>query len=63
MERAGNCIREAYSRATSEFGAVHTIPNRSLLKRINPVYAEILSGLKRVADPQGILQGGAYSLE
>ncbi|MCZ7561959.1 MAG: FAD-binding oxidoreductase [Burkholderiaceae bacterium] len=63
VDRAGNCIREAYSRATSEFGAVHTIPNRSLLKRINPAYAEILSALKHVVDPSGILQGGAYSLE
>lgn len=62
VERAGQCIREGYTRATTEFGGVHTIPNRSLLKRMNPAYVQLLASLKRSIDPKGILQDGPYSL-
>ena len=62
-DRAGQCIREGYMRATAEFGGVHTIPNRSLLKRMNPAYVQLLASLKRSIDPKGILQDGPYSLD
>ena len=60
VEKAGQCVREGYVRAAA-FGGVHTMPNRSLLKGMNPSYVDILKGIKRQVDPNGIFLGGPYS--
>jgi len=58
------CLRACYREIVGELGAVHTIPNRSLLKRVIPSYADLLRGVKKMLDPNGImLPGGPYSLE
>jgi hypothetical protein len=48
-----------------KYGAVHTIPNRSLLDRVMiPSYSSLLKGIKKMVDPNGImLPNGPYSFE
>jgi FAD/FMN-containing dehydrogenase len=61
LENARNCLRAGYSRLASECGAVHTIPNKSLLKRLNPGYSRLLRTLKLGVDPLGLFVAGPYS--
>ena len=63
VEKAGRCVREGYATAASKYGGVHTLPNRSLLKLMNPSYVRILKGIKKLVDPDGLFMGGPYSLE
>jgi len=64
LDRVQACLRECYREIVGKYGAVHTIPNRSLLKRVIPSYADILKGFKKRLDPNHImLPGGPYSLE
>ena len=63
VEKAGRCVREGYATAASKYGGVHTIPNKSLLKLMNPSYVRILKGIKKLVDPDGLFMGGPYSLE
>lgn len=59
-----NCLRECYARFVLDYGAVHTMPNRSLLKVMDPGYAGLLTGIKKLVDPNGImLPGGPYTLD
>lgn len=60
--RATACLRDGYGRAAAT-GGVHTIPNRSLLKRLNPGYVKLLKGLKATVDPDGTFLPGPYSLQ
>ncbi len=63
MEKVKACLRECYKVIVTEYGAVHTIPNRRLLERVVPGYAAILRGIKTMVDPNGILlPGGPYSI-
>ena len=62
VARVNKALRECYSRIMTEYGAVHTIPNRTLLKLMLPAYADLLRGIKGLVDPNGIfMPGGPYS--
>lgn len=59
-----SCLRDCYSVTTKKYGSVHTIPNRSLLKIMSPPYANLLTNIKKIIDPNNImLSGGPYSFE
>lgn len=62
-EKVSECIREVYRVMVLKYGAVHTIPNRSLLDRVMlPSYSSLLKGIKKIVDPKGImLPDGPYS--
>jgi FAD/FMN-containing dehydrogenase len=60
-QKAFRCVREGYAKSTSLYGGVHTMPNRSLLKILNPAYTQILRTVKHAVDPNGIFMGGPYS--
>jgi FAD/FMN-containing dehydrogenase len=64
-EKVFACIREIYRIMVLKYGAVHTIPNRSLLDRvIIPSYSDLLKGIKKILDPKGIMMPrGPYSFE
>lgn len=62
VTRVNQALRECYSRIMTEYGAVHTIPNRTLLKLMLPAYADLLRGIKGLVDPNGIfMPDGPYS--
>lgn len=64
LEPVMRCLRDSYTQIVGKFGAVHTIPNKTMMKIMLPSYAEILKGFKKMVDPNGImLPGGPYSLE
>jgi FAD/FMN-containing dehydrogenase len=64
IKKEMECIRECYAVLTRKFGACHTIPNRSLLRSMIPSYVDMLVGIKKLVDPNGIfLSGGPYTLE
>ncbi|MFZ5632866.1 MAG: FAD-binding oxidoreductase [Bacillota bacterium] len=64
VQLVNNCLRECYARLVMNYGAVHTMPNRSLLRVVLPSYAELLTGIKKMVDPNGIMMpGGPYTLE
>lgn len=64
VQRVNSCLRECYARMVNDYGAVHTMPNRSLLRVMLPSYAGLLTGIKSLVDPNGIMMpGGPYSLE
>jgi len=64
LEPVMQCLRECYARIVGQYGASHTIPNKTLMKMLVPSYVEILVGFKKMVDPNGImLPGGPYSLE
>lgn len=59
-----NCLRECYAQLVNKYGAVHTMPNKSLLRVMLPSYAGLLTGIKKLVDPNGIMMpGGPYTLE
>lgn len=60
-QKAARCVREGYTKSTSLYGGVHTMPNRSLLKFLNPAYTQILRAVKHSVDPNNIFMGGPYS--
>lgn len=64
-DKVSGCIREIYKIMVLKYGAVHTIPNRSLLEHVTiPSYSNLLKGIKRMVDPNGImLPNGPYSFE
>lgn len=58
------CLRECYALLVNKYGAVHTMPNKSLLRSMLPSYAGLLTGIKKMVDPNGIMMpGGPYTLE
>ena len=65
IEKASACIREIYRMMLLKYGAVHTIPNNTLLERVMlPSYSALLRGIKKLVDPRGImLRNGPYSFE
>lgn len=64
VSRVQGCLRECYREIVGKYGAVHTIPNASLLKRMIPAYTSLLKGIKKIVDPNGImLPGGPYSFQ
>ena len=64
VAKAMRCLRECYVELATKFGAVHTIPNQSLLRLMMPTYANLLIAIKEYLDPNGIMQvGGPYSLQ
>ncbi len=64
LDSIKQCLRECYTTVVGKFGASHTIPNKTLMKMMQPSYAEILKNFKKMIDPANImLPGGPYSLE
>ena len=62
--KAAKCLRDCYVAMSSKFGGCHTIPNRTFLRMMMPSYANLLIGIKKLVDPNGLmLAGGPYSLE
>jgi len=62
--KATKCLRECYVALATKFGASHTIPNQTFLRMMMPSYANLLLGIKKIVDPNGLmLAGGPYSLE
>jgi FAD/FMN-containing dehydrogenase len=64
-ERFSAYVREIHTKMFVKYGAVQTIPNRSLLRNVmDPSYSGILKGIKRLVDPNGImLPHGPFSFE
>ena len=64
-DKVFECIRQIYRIMVLKYGAVHTIPNRSLLERVTlPSYSNLLRGIKKMVDPNAImLPNGPYSFE
>jgi FAD/FMN-containing dehydrogenase len=64
LEPVMQCLRECYAKIVVQYGASHTIPNKTLMKMLVPSYGELLVNFKKMVDPNGImLPGGPYSLE
>jgi hypothetical protein len=64
VNKATNCLRDCYVAMFSKFGGCHTIPNRTFLRMMMPSYVNLLLGIKRIVDPNGLmLAGGPYSFE
>ena len=63
VEKVNACLRESYKEIVTKQGAVHTIPNQTLMKMMLPSYVGLLKGLKALVDPNEIfMPGGPYSL-
>ncbi len=63
-KKAMKCLRDCYVALFSKFGACHTIPNQTFMRMMMPSYANMLLGIKKLVDPNGImLPGGPYSFE
>ena len=64
LDAIKQCLRECYTTVVGNYGASHTIPNKTLMKMMQPSYAELLKNFKKMIDPENImLPGGPYSLE
>jgi len=64
IEKVRNCLRECYRELLIKYGAVHTMPNKSLLRFMLPGNVKLLTGIKKIVDPNGIfMPGGPYSVE
>jgi len=64
VQTATKCLRECYVELFTKFGATHTMPNQTFLRLMMPSYVELLMGIKKLVDPNGILlAGGPYSFE
>lgn len=64
VRKARGCLRDCYVELRTKFGAPHTMPNQTLLRLMMPSYAQLLIGIKKLVDPNGILlPGGPYSFE
>jgi len=62
--KATRCLRECYVELFTKYGATHTMPNQTILRLMMPSYAQLLIGIKKLVDPNGIaLAGGPYSFE
>ena len=58
------CLRDCYAQVVGKYGATHTIPNKTLMKNMVPAYAQLLTGFKKMVDPNNIMMpGGPYSLD
>lgn len=58
------CLRDCYAQIVGKYGASHTIPNKTLMKNMLPSYVELLTGFKKMVDPNNIMMpGGPYSLD
>lgn len=58
------CLRDCYAQIVGKYGASHTIPNKTLMKNMLPSYVELLTGFKKLVDPNNIMMpGGPYSLD
>ena len=58
------CLRECYALIVGKYGASHTIPNKTLMKNMLPSYVDLLTGFKKMVDPNNIMMpGGPYSLD
>jgi FAD/FMN-containing dehydrogenase len=63
-KKAMQCLRDCYVALFSKFGACHTIPNQTFMRMMMPSYTNMLLGIKKLVDPNGImLPGGPYSFE
>jgi len=64
VKTATKCLRECYIQIFTKFGATHTMPNQAFLRLMMPSYVDLLIGIKKLVDPNGImLAGGPYSFE
>lgn len=64
VRKATKCLRDCYVALFTKFGACHTIPNQTFMRMMMPSYANLLLGIKKLVDPNGLmLAGGPYSLE
>ena len=58
------CLRDCYAQIVGRYGASHTIPNKTLMKNMLPSYVDLLTGFKKMVDPNSIMMpGGPYSLD
>jgi glycolate oxidase len=64
VEKVKKCLRDCYREIATRYGGVHTIPNKTLFRLLLPSYVKVLTGIKRLLDPNGIMMpGGPYSIE